>query len=576
MSLNKEFTKVAYFSMEITLEENIPTYAGGLGMLAGDLMRSCADMEISAVGVTLVYSKGFYNQVFNPDGSQSFYEVSWHKSDQLRQIPDYVEVKIEGELVKVGCWRYDIVGQSGFVVPIYLLDTDYFESDPWKRGITDNLYGGGSLTRLQQEVILGIGGVQLLKKLGYHNIETYHMNEGHAAFVPLALLPEYNYQDEEVRKRCVFTTHTPVPAGHDMFEYDFAYRYMADYLPLHIRTIATEEKLHMTHLALNMSRYSFGVSKKHGAVARAMFPQHDIDSITNGVHHPFWTGSILQSLYNKYLPGWLENPDLLKDAVEKIPDEEMWEYHQQAKRRLIRYVNNHLTSISTKEESAYPSSDHLFDENILTISFARRAVPYKRPLLLFKDLFRLVRIGAGKLQIVYAGKSHPNDGESKKIVSEILKISKKLRGIVKVVFLEDYSPKLAKMLVYGSDVWLNNPKRPLEASGTSGMKASMNGVLNFSVLDGWWIEGYKICPKAGFAIGPLTDEVSPQNDDDLDSDDLYNTLEKDIIPLYYENKKEWIQRMKHAITLGAHFSTHRTIREYLEKAWRKPLEKISS
>jgi starch phosphorylase len=573
MALNKEFTKVAYFSMEMTLEEDIPTYAGGLGMLAGDLMRSCADMEIPAVGVTLVYSKGFYSQVFNPDGSQSFVEVKWHKSDQLRQMPEKVMIKIEGNDVHVGCWRYDIVGHSGFVVPVYLLDTNYFESDPWKRGITDNLYGGGGDTRLQQEMLLGIGGVQLLRQLGYRNIETYHMNEGHAAFVPLALMPEHNYQDDEIKKKCVFTTHTPVPAGHDSFDYDFAYKYASEYLPLHIRNIASHEKLHMSHLALNMSRYSFGVSKKHGAVARSMFPEHDIDSITNGVHHPFWVGSILQSLYNTYLPGWQENPDLLKEAVEKIPNDTMWEYHQQAKRRLMRYVNNHLTSVSSKEESAYPPSDQLFDENTLTITFARRAVPYKRPLLIYQDLYRLIRIGAGRIQLIHCGKSHPNDESSKQIVSEILKISKKLRGIVKIAYLEDYSPKLAKMLVYGSDVWLNNPRRPLEASGTSGMKAAMNGVLNFSVLDGWWIEGYEMCPKAGFPIGPKTDDVAPHNDDNADAEDLYKRLEHEVIPLYYDKREEWIQRMKHAVTLGAHFSTHRVIKEYLEKAWKKTEER---
>jgi starch phosphorylase len=273
-------------------------------------------------------------------------------------------------------------------------------------------------------------------------------------------------------------------------------------------------------------------------------------------------------MYNKYLPGWIENPELFKDAVEKIPDEEVWKYHQQAKRRLINYVNENLTSVCTKEDTTFPPSDQLFDENTLTISFARRAVPYKRPLLIYKDLYRLIRIGAGKIQLIHCGKSHPNDENSKKIVNEILKISKKLRGIVKIVYLEDYSPKLAKMLVYGSDVWLNNPRRPLEASGTSGMKAAMNGVLNFSVLDGWWIEGYEMCPKAGFTIGPKTDEVTPKNDDNEDAEDLYKKLEHQIIPLYYGNRKEWINRMKHAITLGSHFSTHRVIKEYLQKAWK--------
>lgn len=554
--------------MEMTLETDVPTYAGGLGMLAGDLMRSCADMEIPAVGVTLVYTSGFFDQVFNADGTQSFQEVHWRKSDQLLQMPQHIKIKIDGDEVTVGCWRYDIVGYTGFVVPIYLLDTNYFENDPWKRDITDNLYGGNTQTRLYQEILLGIGGVRMLRTLGYSNIETFHMNEGHAAFTPLALLQEQEYNDESVKQKCVFTTHTPVPAGHDYFDYEFAYKYAADYFPWHIRELASKDRLSMSHLALNMSKYSFGVSKKHGQVARNMFPGYEIDSITNGVYHRTWVGSIMQDLYNTYLPGWIENPDLLKEAVAKIPDDKMWQYHQQSKKKLIRYVNQHLTSISTEEEKKNPPLDQLFDEDTLTITFARRAVPYKRPLLIYHDLYRLLRIGAGRIQIIHCGKSHPHDEASKSIVKEILKISKKLRGIVRIVYLENYNPKIARLLVSGSDIWLNNPRRPLEASGTSGMKAAMNGVLNFSVLDGWWIEGYAMCPESGFSIGPLTDDLAPINDDVQDAEDLYDKLENTIIPIYYDTKATWIHRMKSAVTLGAYFSTHRTIREYLEKAWK--------
>lgn len=560
---------VAYFSMEISLETDIPTYAGGLGMLAGDLLRSCADMQVPAVGISLVYTKGFYKQVFKVDGEQDFQEVRWRKSDQLMQMPQKTSIKIAGRDVTISCWRYDVVGYSGFVVPVYLLDTNLFESAPWIRDITDNLYGGDGHTRLYQEMILGIGGVKMLRELGYHEIKQYHMNEGHAAFVPLALLPEYDYKDEDVKKKCVFTTHTPVPAGHDHFDYPFAQQYASDYLPWHIQEIASTERLSMSHLALNMSHYAFGVSRKHGDVARNMFPNHSIDSITNGVHHLTWVGSIMKDLYNQYIPGWIQEPKLFQAIPEKVPDEKMWQYHQQSKGKLIRYINRHLTSITTEEEAQRPPQNQLFDEDTLTITFARRAVPYKRPTLIYRDLFRFIRIGAGRLQIIHCGKAHPNDATSKGFVEEILNLSKRLKSIVKIVYLEDYNPKIARLLVSGSDVWLNNPVRPQEASGTSGMKAAMNGVLNFSVLDGWWIEGYEMVPQAGWPIGPNSDSVTPENSDEDDANSLYETLEHDIIPTYYNKRDEWIARMKQAATLGDYFSTHRCIREYQEKAWKE-------
>lgn len=560
---------VAYFSMEIMLETDIPTYAGGLGVLAGDLLRSCADLEVPACGVSLVYSGNNFSQVINTDGSQAFKPQEWQKSDHLTKLPQRIELEIQKTRVVVECWRFDMVGQNGFVVPVYLLDTDIAENEQWARDITKNLYGGNGDTRLSQEIVLGIGGVKMLRELGYQKIKAYHMNEGHSALVPLALLEEHNYQNEEVKKLCAFTTHTPVPEGHDHFDYQTAQRLAGKYLPWHIKDIATPQNLSMTHLALNMSAISFAVSKKHQQVSQNMFPEYKIDSITNGVHHPNWTNPVIQDLLNKFIPNWQLKPELLKDAPKNIPDDALSEAHQLCKKELISYVNKHLTSVSTQYEKENPQPEDVFDYDTLTIALARRPVAYKRPLLLYSDLERFIRIGVGKIQIIQCGKSHPSDNVSQGFVREIIKISKKLRTILKIVYLENYSPRVARMLVSGCDVWLNTPRRPLEASGTSGMKAALNGVINFSVQDGWWIEGYQMQPLSGFSIGPLDESLVPVNHDAEDANDLYEKLENEIIPMYYDHHSEWLKRMKYAITLGSYFNTHRAIKEYIEKAWDK-------
>jgi starch phosphorylase len=564
MEISKPSLECAYFSMEFMLESDIPTYAGGLGVLAGDLLRSCADMEVPVVGVSLVYNDNTYRQIIR-DGKQTYESLVWHKNDQLTKLPQRIEVTINSQKVIVGVWRYDIVGINGFVVPIYLLDTDFLDNNEYARSITKSLYDGDD--RLAQEVLLGIGGVKMLRALGYKDVKTFHMNEGHASFVPLGLLSENEFNDEMVREKCVFTTHTPIPEGHDKFSYDYAYKIAGDNLPWHIKKLASEKELHMTILGMSLSRYSFGVSQKHGKVSQNMFPQFKINAITNGVHHRTWIGTELANLYDKYLPDWITNPFIFKEAVEKIPDDALWSAHQEEKKKLLDYVNHHLTSVSSSEEGQHPDPSQLFDVDTLTISLARRLVPYKRPLLLYSDLERLLSIGNGKLQIIQCGKAAPYDSSAQNFVNEIIEISKKLKGQIRVVYLENYSPLLARPLVRGSDVWLNTPRRPLEASGTSGMKAAMNGGLNFSVLDGWWIEGYQMDSEAGFSIGPMDESLNPENNDQEDVDDMYNKLQNEIIPLYYDNKKDWINRMKHAITLGAYFNTHRCIEEYKKKAW---------
>jgi starch phosphorylase len=559
--------EVAYFSMEMMLESDIPTYAGGLGVLAGDILRSCADMRVPAVGITLVYSGDTFSQIINLDGTQSFYRGDWQKLDQLQKLPTRINLEIAGMPVIVGCWRYDVVGADGFLVPVYMLDTNLLENPQWIKDFTLNLYSGGEDTRICQELVLGIGGIKMLRALGYKNVKTYHLNEGHAAFAGLELLAEENYENALVKKKCVFTSHTPVPEGHDKFGYQKSWHYAGKYLPWHIQDLAGVYDLDMTRLAMNLSRESFAVSEKHQKVSENIFPGFKFNYVTNGVHHRTWTAPTIQNLYDKYIPGWFTDPSLLITAPNKIPDEVLWSHHQDAKAKLVRYANRHLTAISSQQEKDNPLPTELFDTETLTISLARRPVAYKRPLLLYQDIERLVSIGAGKLQIIQCGKSHPDDDISQKFVWEIVNNSKKLKNSIRIAYLENYSPKLARILVSGSDLWLNTPRRPMEASGTSGMKAAFNGCLNFSVLDGWWVEAFRSNPLAGFSLGPVEDCSDPQKCDLDDSGDLYQKLETEIIPMYYDNREEWIKRMKQSMALGSFFNSHRVVSEYQVKAW---------
>jgi len=558
--------KSAYFSMEMMLETDIPTYAGGLGVLAGDTLRSSADLKIPAVGVSLVYSGNIFGQIINPDGTQSFKETDWQKMDQITHLSQTTRVTIGGTEVNVHCWRYDIVGIDGFIVPVFLLDTDTPDNPQWIREITKNLYDSRQDLRICQEILLGIGGVQMLRELGYQHIGNYHLNEGHCSFVTLALLAENSYQDELVRQQCVFTTHTPIPEGHDHFDYNTAYKFAGNYLPWHIKKLAGEESLHMTRLGVNLSHTAFAVSKKHQQVSSHNFPEFKFDYITNGIHLRTWTSPYMQDVFNIYLPEWSENPELLRSAVQKISNDILWKTHQESKHELVSYVNRHLTSCGGINACEFPHD--AFTTDTLTIALARRPVQYKRPLLLYSDLERLVRIGAGRLQIIQCGKSHPADQASQEIVRQIVSTSQRLKGVLKICYLENYSPKIARLLVSGCDVWVNTPRRPLEASGTSGMKATINGVPHFSVLDGWWIEGYAQNPLSGFTIGPNDDTVETSSSDSEDANDLYNKLQNEIIPMYYDKRGEWIERMKNAITLGATFNTHRCVQELLQKAWK--------
>lgn len=553
--------------MEIGLRTDIPTYSGGLGVLAGDTLKSSADLGLPMVAVSLMYRKGYFRQELDLDGRQIEHDVHWSPADFMELLPNRVVVDLEGRKVQIQAWKYEIDGENGSELPVYFLDTDIEENDPWDRGLTWHLYGGDDVYRFKQEVILGIGGVRMLQNLGI-NVRKYHMNEGHAALLTLELLHRHKQQVEQVwderaiwnedpvRDLCIFTTHTPVEAGHDRFSWDVVQNNLRDYFPLEVlKELGGESELNMTTLGLNLSGYHNGVAKKHGEVSQHMFPGYDIRSVTNGVHSSTWTHPHWKKVYDEYIPNWTNEPELFV-RVDNIPDEIIWNTHQTCKHELFEEVRAR-TGIEMSPD-------------ILTIGFARRATPYKRADLLFRDLERLADIAGGKIQIVYAGKSHPKDGAGKDLITNIFNDARALSGKIKVVYLQNYEMELALKIVAGVDVWLNTPMRPREASGTSGMKATHNGVPNFSVLDGWWIEGW-VEDVTGWSIGPAATETNlEENDDTEDVEDLYAKLEHKLLPLYYQqdNHAGWLHVMKGAIGKNAcYFNTHRMMRQYVTEAY---------
>lgn len=536
------------------MESDIPTYSGGLGVLAGDTLRSAADLEIPLVAITLCYDSGYFFQEV-VQGRQIEREVQWEFSSEFERLPNIIELDIQDKKFKVGGWLYKMQGETGFEIPIILLDSNIEGNEHWQKKFTHILYDATPFQRVVQEMILGMGGVKMLQSLGLHNIQTHHMNEGHAAFGIFELLKKYKNDLEEVKKRCIFTTHTPVPAGHDHFNHDLIRDVFRDRLPENYKELGGEYDLNMSLLALNGSRYCNGVAQKHAVVSRKMFPGYEIDGITNGIHNRFWVNPYLQHVLDDRIPGWTMNYQLLQNVWD-IGNYELWQTHQRAKKKLMDYEKSH--------------SWVLLDENKLTIGFARRITEYKRPTLIFDQVERLGKICKKRVQFIFAGKSHPRDEQGKGYIKQISDMSDYLYDSydIGVVFLGAYDMDLAKLLVSGVDVWLNNPRRYMEASGTSGMKATLNGVLNFSVLDGWWIEGYQKDPMAGWAIGcGPEDPKATQHPDSWDASDLYTKLEREIIPLYYNNRDGWSERMKHAIRLSSYFNTHRMVEEYALRGW---------
>lgn len=544
---------VAYFTMEIGLSADIPTYAGGLGMLAADLMLSAADLKIPAACVTLRWQHGYMKQVIRADGTQAYSQVDWDPSKRLHLLPEKVTVHLEGRDITVGAWTLSLKREQ-HEVPIIFLDTNVPENSPDDRRITEQLYGGDGYMRLRQEAVLGIGGVRMLRALGYKDIGTFHMNEGHAAFLTLELLRERNFDDDAVRSSCAFTTHTPVAAGHDVFPYDMAWKILGDNLPWHIKKLAGDDALSMTKLALHLSRKSFAVSKVHGMVSNRMFVNEHIDYITNGVHLARWASPEMQALLDTHIPGWEEKPELLSMHCRAIPDEQLRAVHLSAKKRLIDEVNKH---------ASVP-----FDTDTLTIAGARRVVSYKRPELLYTNLERLKEVCGGKVQIIHAGNAHPADPFGQEVIQRMIERSRTLKDSVRIAYLPNYNPDLATLMVSGADVWLNTPTRLHEASGTSGMKAAVNGTINFSTLDGWWIEAFERDPESGWRIGPLSSALSADDTRALDAEDLYTELQYEIIPEFnYPDGIRWARRMKRSIGLAGYFNTHRCIKECLNKAW---------
>ena len=554
-------TRIAYFSMEIALRPEIHTYSGGLGILAGDTARSCADLELPVVFVTLISREGYLRQEIDPGGRQIDHPDPWDPAAWTTPLDAMVAVRIEGRPVWIRPWLYVLTCPLGHQVPVLLLDTNLDQNDTADRAITDRLYGGDENYRIKQEIVLGMGGERLLHALGFE-VETFHLNEGHAALLAVSLLQRYRrssqrpaegrllYDAEQVRARCVFTTHTPVEAGQDRFAYEEVKRALGDGIEIdQLQLLAGADRLNMTRLALNLSGYVNGVAARHAETARRMFPGYRIRAVTNGVHVPTWTHAAFGRLFQEVAPNWCHDPETLAIA-DQLSEEAVWAAHQQAKTDLLAEIKGR-TGVAMKPERPL-------------IAFARRMTEYKRPDLLFADIERLRAIAAGHpFQVVMAGKAHPRDGRGQELVRELHDHIRRLSGEIPMAFLANYEMELARKLVAGGDIWLNTPLPPSEASGTSGMKAALNGVLNLSVLDGWWLEAW-VEGVTGWAIGR-------DGDGGLGGDharDLYQKLETAVLPLYYSDRTRWVWMMKEAISkIAARFNSQRMMRRYAAEAY---------
>lgn len=610
--------RIAYFSAEFGLTESLSIYAGGLGILAGDHLKSASDLGLPLIGVGLLYQQGYFRQYLNPDGWQQelypendFYNLPVVLERQLSGAPLTVEVEYPGRLVRAQVWRAQ-VGR----VPLFLLDTNIAENQPEDRDITDQLYGGDHELRVRQEIMLGIGGIRALEAL-HMRPTVCHMNEGHSAFLALErirlLMDEYRISFFQAREAAaaghVFTTHTPVPAGIDWFHPDLVDRYFNHYYPR--MGLSREQFLGlgrmdpndnngyfcMAILAMRLANTTNGVSQLHARVSREMWqevwPQVPRDEvpimgITNGIHPRSWISHDMADLYDRYLgPRWVERPADLSvwQRVARIPDEELWRTHERRRERLVAFARRRLHDQLEKRGSR-PSetrqAEEVLDPDALTIGFARRFATYKRATLLFHDVERLARIVSDRscpVQIIFAGKAHPRDNPGKDLIRQIIHHARLPELRNRIVFVEDYDMTVARYLVQGADVWLNTPRRPHEASGTSGMKATANGALNLSILDGWWAEGYT--SETGWCIGHgeeyAQDQFSYQ--DQVEANAIYDLLEKDIIPLFYERGRDglprgWIARMKAAMRDHAGvFNTNRMVREYFERCYRISAER---
>lgn len=551
--------RIAYFSMEIALRPEMHTYSGGLGGLAGDTARSAADLDLPVVFVTLVSREGYLRQEIDAEGRQDDHPDPWDPADWATPLGAMVAIPIEGRHVWIRPWLHVLTCPIGHSVPVLLLDTRLDQNAPEDRGITDRLYGGDAELRLKQEIVLGLGGEMLLQALGF-GIETYHLNEGHAALLTAARLRRFprtrhlatgdvlDYDADRVREACVFTTHTPVEAAHDHFPYDLVERLVDGLLPIsQLRLHGGEDRLNMTRLALNLSGFVNGVAVRHAETTRQMFPGYTIRAVTNGVHVPTWTHPAIARLFQRIAPAWGHDPEQLAVA-DTLPEDAVRAAHDEARADLVAEVRER-TGVALQPD-------------LPVIAFARRMTGYKRPDLIFADLDRLRAIHAARpFQLVIAGKTHPRDEGGKAVIGDIHRVMRDLHGTLPIAFLPGYDMALARIMVGGADIWLNTPLPPMEASGTSGMKAAVNGGLNLSVLDGWWIEAW-IEGVTGWAIG------ADDSRHDDDAQDLYEKLEHVVLPLWYDDPARWTWMMKQSISkIAPRFNSQRMMRRYASEAY---------
>lgn len=554
---------IAYFSMEIGLDSAMPTYAGGLGVLAGDTLATGADLELPMVGVTLLYHKGYFRQHLDAQGNQTESPYFWDPERYLELLDPKVTIEIEGRPVKIQAWRYRIQGITRKPVWVYFLDTVLPENDERDQELTNSLYLGDDRVRLCQEMVLGLGGIAMLRAIGHKEVRIFHMNEGHSALLTLGLLEEFTGKKglaaateadlEKIRHHCVFTTHTPVPAGHDQFPGSLVTQVLGEKRAAALEAMGCcpHRELNMTRLALHFSRYVNGVAMRHMDISQGMFPNYPIESITNGVNALTWVSPPFESLFARYIPTWRYDNFYLRHAI-RIPLAEIHEAHEEAKLDLLNEVRKR-------------TGCHLKPE-VFTLGFARRATAYKRPHMLFSDLDRLKKISkeVGPIQVLYAGKAHPQDDAGKQLIREIFKADALLGTDIPVVYLEEYDMALAKLFCSGVDVWLNTPQKPQEASGTSGMKAALNGIPSFSILDGWWVEGH-LEGMTGWSIGNHYEEPD-RFDEEVAS--LYDKLEKVILPMFYREpeKFDWVRQMTIALN-ASFFNAQRMMFQYLKHAY---------
>ncbi len=557
---------IAYFSMEIALSPDLPTYSGGLGMLAGDTLRSAADTAAPMVAISLAHRRGYFRQHLDANGQQTETDVPWSPETTLPSAGKTINIFMNGRNLQIRAWRFDVIGVTGHIIPVFLLDTDLEGNDPWDRQLTDHLYGGDTFYRLCQETVLGLGGIHLLHALGCRP-EVHHMNEGHAALLSVGLLEHQLGQFggrsistatdadfDTVKQQCVFTTHTPVPAGHDQFGIDHMYQVLGNERAAVIERAGAIHNgcLNMTYLALRFSRFVNGVAMQHGKVSQHMFPEATVHAVTNGVHAATWLSGPFQQLLDHEIPSWRTDNQYLR-SVYGIAPAQIAATHRIGKLALMDAVKQR--------------TGQQFDANILTLGFARRVATYKRASLLFTDPARLTKIAEriGGLQILFAGKAHPADMGGKALIRDVFAAAAHLNSsALKIVYLENYDWGLGAQLTQGVDVWVNTPLRPYEASGTSGMKAALNGVPSLSTLDGWWIEG---CAEdiTGWAIEDR--DSAPE-----EAASLYDKLENNIAPLYAD-KNAWARMQQHCIAMnGTFFNTHRMLAQYFSNAYLPPSE----